>query len=226
MMISGENMAKTGGKQDVLIAYYRVSTEYQFKTQDTIPLQREACKKYAAKQGARIIAEYSEEEGVTGRSTDRPAYLAARDRLKNPDVDGLIVYEFDRWSRSKKASVLEIFEFQESKKKIYLARLGEIIDWTREGDDLIALVKAWIAENEADKIAGRLKMGRDRIKNGEGKKWGSWNEWKKKELTREDREKIEKMLKLGVPKTLIAEHFTISRQTLYNKINEWGIKYG
>lgn len=202
------------------ITYYRVSTEYQFKNRDTVKLQRDACKKFAKDKNIIIITEFEESEGITGKSEERPAYQAAKEALRNPEIDGLLVYDLDRWSRNKKASIITLLEFEEMRKEVYEARTGDIIDWTREGDDLISIVKSVIANREADKIKARLTMGRDRIKAGESKKWHKWNEWNIKTFTETDWEKIEKWLKLGVPIIDISDHFEVCRQTMYNKLKE------
>jgi DNA invertase Pin-like site-specific DNA recombinase len=204
-------------KIDRLIAYYRVSTEVQMK-KDTIENQKVACREYAAKHNAVIIEEYEEPEGITGSSNERVEYLKARERLTMPDVDGLIVYAFDRWSRNKKRSTIDMLDLEETKKKIYMAQTDEVIDWTREGDDLIMQIKSWLAAKEREKIRARLAQGRERVKKGQSPKrpGKGWNSWKNKEI---DMKEVERYLTMGVPKTFIAERLGVSRQTLYRKLD-------
>jgi DNA invertase Pin-like site-specific DNA recombinase len=76
-------------------------------------------------------------------------------------------------------------------------------------------IKSWLSQKEREKIRARLAAGRERKKKEVG-----WNTWKRKEFSREDWEKIDKMLKLGVPKTIIAEHMNVSRHTFYRRLKE------
>lgn len=204
---------------DRLIAYYRVSTDTQIKN-DTIDNQKVACEKFALKHGATIIESFAEPQGASGSKDDRPEYLKAKNRLSMPDVDGLIVFDMDRWSRSKRTSTIDMLDLEELHKKVYMARTEEITDWTREGDDLIMQVKAWVAAKEREKIRSRLKQGRDKVKAGLSTKrpGKGWNSWKSRDFTREEWEKIDRYLKIGVPKTMIADHLEVSRRTLYNKL--------
>lgn len=209
-------------KIDRLIAYYRVSTEVQMK-KDTIENQKIACREYAAKHNAIIIEEYEEQEGITGSSNERVEYLKARERLTTSDVDGLIIYAFDRWSRNKKRGTIDMLDLEETKKKIYMAQTDEIIDWTREGDDLIMQIKSWLAAKEREKIRARLAQGRAKVNSTKHDKHLGlkWNHWKNKPV---DMKEVERYLSMGVPKTFIAERLGISRQTLYRKIEDKKLK--
>jgi DNA invertase Pin-like site-specific DNA recombinase len=207
--------------KDQLIAYYRVSTDLRIKN-DTIENQRIACQEFARKKNADIIEEFVERSGISGSVDDRPEYQKAIDRLTCPDVDGLIVYALDRWSRKKRSSIITMLDLEELHKKVYMASTDEVVDWTREGDDLIMQIKSWLSQKEREKIRARLASGREKVKDGKGKKYPGhgWNYWKLKQFSREDWEKIDKMLKLGVPKTIIAEHMGVSRHTFYRRLRE------
>jgi DNA invertase Pin-like site-specific DNA recombinase len=201
--------------KDQLIAYYRVSTDTQIKN-DTIENQRSSCRAYAESHNAEIVQEYEEKKGVSGSADDRPEYRAALERLKSDtNVDGLIVYALDRWSRKKRTSIIDMLDLEELNKKVYMVQTDEVVDWKREGDDLIMQIKSWLSQKEREKIRARLAAGRERKKLST-----SWNSWKRKEFTREDWERVDKMLKLGVPKTIIAEHMEISRHTFYRRLKE------
>jgi DNA invertase Pin-like site-specific DNA recombinase len=208
--------------KDQLIAYYRVSTDTQTKN-DTIENQRRDCQAYARAHNAEIVQEYEEDKGISGSIDDRPAYKAALERLKtDPAIDGLIVYALDRWSRKKRTSIIDMLDLEELNKKVYMVQTDEVVDWKREGDDLIMQIKSWLAQKEREKIRARLQQGREKVKRGEGKKHPGkgWNSWKRKEFSREDWERIDKMLKLGVPKTIIADHMEVSRHTFYRRLKE------
>ncbi len=209
--------------RDQLIAYYRVSTDLQIKN-DTIENQRKACKDFAEKKKADIIEEFVESSGISGSVDDRPEYQKAINRLTDPDVDGLIVYALDRWSRKKRSSIITMLDLEELHKKVYMASTDEVVDWTREGDDLIMQIKSWLSQKEREKIRARLQQGRDRVKSGEAPKHlgKKWNHWKKKDFDRDTWDSIDKKLKYGVPLSIIANDLKVSRHTLYRRLKETG----
>lgn len=206
-----------------VIAYYRVSTEYQAKTLDTIPLQRTACRKYAEKAGLHIVQEFTEEDGLTGETEDRPSYQAAKKRIMDPDVGGLLVYEMDRWARGDRIAMNAVLDFRDNKKSLFCARKEEVFQWDNEMQDILAVIKAMFSHKENERIHSRFAMGRERIENGEHPKWKKWNEWKYKGNV--DKAQLVRDLKWGVPIQIIADRANVSRATIYNRIKEYGINY-
>jgi site-specific DNA recombinase len=180
-----------------VIAYYRVSTEHQAKVRDTIPLQRRACQEYAAKAGLNVLQEYMEDEGISGTDDRRPAYLEALQRLQDPSVAGLLVYDIDRWSRSKRTAVLSMLDLARDGKHLHLARTGKSFLWEQSMEQLFAIMQAYMAGDELEHIRDRLMMGRERVKREKG-----WNYWKKKPV---DMKRVRELKALGVPVTVIAE---------------------
>ena len=114
---------------------------------------------------------------------------------------------------------MDMLDLEELQKKIYLVQTDEIIDWSREGDDLIMQVKSWVAAKERDKIRDRLAAGRERVKRGENPKHRGkgWNSWKVKPI---DMREVERYRTMGVPITFIAERMGVHRDTLYKRMKK------
>ena len=84
---------------------YRVSTEqqvtYNDKKQADIPMQRMACRKFAAEHGWEIVFE-DQEDGISGhkiRAENRDKIQLIKQRAKKKQFDILLVFMFDRIGR-------------------------------------------------------------------------------------------------------------------------------
>ena len=89
-------------------ALYRVSTAKQVDhvacgntTKDDIPMQRMACRKFAAEHGWEIVFE-DQEDGISGhkiRAENRDKIQLIKQRAKKKQFDILLVFMFDRIGR-------------------------------------------------------------------------------------------------------------------------------
>ena len=91
---------------------YRVSTKGQVD-HDDIPMQKIDCRKFAQKQGWRVVKEVAE-KGVSGSkvsASKRDAIQQLKEEAANGEFDILLVYMFDRLGRieSETPFVLEWF---------------------------------------------------------------------------------------------------------------------
>lgn len=82
-----------------------------------------------------------------------------------------------------------MLDLEDLGKKVYLAQMEEVIDWSREGDNLIFQIKSWLSAKEREKIQARLTMGCERVKQNQG-----WNYWKKLDI---DMKEVERLIKMG-----------------------------
>jgi site-specific DNA recombinase len=89
------------------VIYLRVSSAGQVNTDYdpeglSIPAQRQACKRFAERQGAVVVREYVE-PGVSGGSLlKRPAFRRMIDEIgEQRDVDLVIVWSVSRWARNQ-----------------------------------------------------------------------------------------------------------------------------
>lgn len=83
-----------------MIGYLRVSTEEQASSGLGLEAQRDTITPYAEQHDWDVI--WYADEGISGKSLDRPQLQAALERLrpKKRDVAGLVVAKLDRLSRS------------------------------------------------------------------------------------------------------------------------------
>ena len=136
---------------------YRVSTVQQLH-EDDIPMQRQACREFAAARGWKIIKEFYE-KGISGfkiPTADRRVLQQIKKDAKQHEFDILLVFMFDRLGRRD----LETPFFVED-----LSMLGIEIWSAREGpqrfeshaDKLINYIRYWQASGESLKISERTK---------------------------------------------------------------------
>ena len=176
------------------IGYARVST-----TEQDTALQRDSLQ---AAECQRIY-----EESASGSSKERPELQKCLDHLRAGDT--LIVWRLDRLGRSLK-DLVEIITDLENK-EIGFKSLNESIDTTTAGGKLIFHIFAALSEFERSLIQERTKAGLIAAR-ARGRKGG-----RPKKLNEKDIQKAQTMLDdKSIPVTEIAEHFKISRSTLYN----------
>ncbi len=86
--------------------YARVSTEHQAKKEAPIAGQIEKMKEYAALKGYDIIYTFKD-EGISGRTDDRPAFQEMLSIASKPDkpFDAVLVWKFNRFARDRHDSM-------------------------------------------------------------------------------------------------------------------------
>tara|TARA_B110000046_G_scaffold186016_1_gene231418 strand:- start:5608 stop:6159 length:552 start_codon:yes stop_codon:yes gene_type:complete len=178
------------------IGYARVSTTEQNTTLQRDSLQAVECQ--------RIY-----EESASGSSKERPELQKCLDHLRAGDT--LIVWRLDRLGRSLK-DLIEIITDLENK-EIGFKSLNESIDTTTAGGKLIFHIFAALSEFERSLIQERTKAGLIAAR-ARGRKGG-----RPKKLSDKNIQKAKAMFDdKAIPVTEIAEHFKISRSTLYNAL--------
>lgn len=145
------------------IIYLRVSSAGQVNTAHdpegySIPGQREACQRYAATLGARVIREYVE-PGKSGTSLSRPALQQMLGELDELQPDYVIFYDLSRVARDDFDALWLLREIEGRGCK--LESTLERVDDTPAGKLLytvMAGVNAFRSRGDAEKV----KMGLDR----------------------------------------------------------------
>jgi len=136
--------------------YARVSTT----DQDT-DLQLVGLRRYAAARGWVIVGEFVD-RGVSGAAASRPAldqlWAAARRR----DVDGVVVWRFDRFSRSVSDLVRSLEEFRAL--GVAFVSIHEQIDTSSPTGRVVFAVVAAMAEFEREILRERVKAGLSRAR--------------------------------------------------------------
>jgi len=136
--------------------YARVSTA----DEDT-DLQLVELRRYAAARGWVIVADFVD-RGVSGAGTRRPAldqlWAAARRR----DVDGIVVWRFDRFSRSVSNLVRALEEFRGL--GVAFISIHEQIDTSSPTGRVVFAVVATMAEFEREILRERVRAGLSRAR--------------------------------------------------------------
>ncbi|MFZ5825297.1 MAG: recombinase family protein [Bacillota bacterium] len=148
--------------------YIRVSSEEQAEEGYSIPAQAKALRKYAQQQGWEVVAEFVE-EGVSGRTDDRPQFQAmvkaARQRPRPFDL--VLVHKMDRFARNRQHSVVY--------KALFRRELGiDVRSMTEQFEDspagrfheaIMEALAEFYSENLATEV---LKGQRERASTGRG----------------------------------------------------------
>jgi DNA invertase Pin-like site-specific DNA recombinase len=136
-----------------VIGYTRVSTDEQADSRLGLDAQREVISGYAAAHGWNV--EWYSDEGVSGKTLDRPELQAALAHLadRRSEVSGLVVAKLDRLSRSVAdfAGLLE--RAQRQHWSVVAIDLG--VDTSTSAGELVANVMASVARWERRVIGER-----------------------------------------------------------------------
>jgi len=139
------------------LGYIRVSTDKQADSGAGLQAQINFINAEAARRGGTVEI-ISEGEGRSGRKlSNRPALLAAFNRLNKGEAQGLIVSKLDRLSRSV-ADFLNVLEI--SRKGKWALVIGDLsIDTSSPMGEAMATVSATFAQLERARISERTREG-------------------------------------------------------------------
>lgn len=139
--------------------YTRVSTDAQGED-DKVSLseQERKAKAYIESKGWQYVHTY-EDNGYTGRNTNRPALQQMLADLKAKSVDVVIIWKLDRLSR-KQRDTLTIIEDVLLENDVDLVSLTETLDTTTPWGRAMIGVLSSFNQLESENIAMRTAMGR------------------------------------------------------------------
>jgi DNA invertase Pin-like site-specific DNA recombinase len=134
-----------------IAAYIRVSTDDQ-----KIDSQLDAIKNYCNFKGWGAPILFID-HGESGKKESRPQLDEMLKRIKDKEFSALIVFKFDRLSRStiQLIQLMELFKTFE----VNFISLGESIDTTTPAGKMIFGIFAVLAEFERENIVSRVKAG-------------------------------------------------------------------
>lgn len=155
-----------------LVAYLRVSTDDQADAYG-LDAQRQAVKSWAAANGHRIVATFTD-EGVSGtvEAVERPGLSSALALLRRPPrVDGLIVARLDRLARKMTIQEAVLSLVWRDSGEVVAADLGLVLRDDPEDPMRTAMrqMAGVFAELDRGALAKRMRDGR-RAKAATGKK--------------------------------------------------------
>lgn len=131
--------------------YARVSTFDQDADLQLVELRR-----YVAARGWEIAGEFAD-RGVSGAAASRPALDQLWAAVRRRDVDGVVVWRFDRFSRSIADLVTSLEEFRAL--GVAFVSIHEQIDTTSPTGRVVFAVVAAMAEFEREILRERVRAG-------------------------------------------------------------------
>ena len=141
---------------------YRVSTTKQVdhdeQNQADIPVQRKACREFAAKLGWTIVHE-EQENGVSGykvSANDRDKLQLLKERAEQGKFDILLVFMFDRLGRKSDETPFVVEWFVKHGIRVWSVNEGEQ-RFESHTDRLTNYIRYWQADGESQKTSIRTK---------------------------------------------------------------------
>jgi DNA invertase Pin-like site-specific DNA recombinase len=145
--------------------YIRVSTEEQAVEGYSISGQRERLKAFCVAQSWETIKFYVD-EGISGRSTERPALKKLMKDIEDGLIDVLLVYRLDRLTRSVR-DLHDILDFLE-KHNCQFRSATEVYDTSTAMGRMFITIVAAIAEWESANLGERVRLGQiEKARQGE-----------------------------------------------------------
>jgi DNA invertase Pin-like site-specific DNA recombinase len=180
--------------------YGRVSTQEQTAENQLGPLR-----KFCEARGWTVAAEFVD-EGISGAKTKRPALNRLMAVVRKREIDGVVVWKFDRFGRSTKHLVESLELFQEL--GITFVSMTEGIDTSTSTGKLMFGIISAFAQFERDLIRERTMAGLERARR-KGKRLG-----RPKKVY--DRSKVQRLHSQGkslreISKALGISHTTVRR---------------
>jgi DNA invertase Pin-like site-specific DNA recombinase len=136
--------------------YARVSTSDQDADLQLVELRR-----YVAARGWAIVEEFVD-QGVSGSLASRPALDRLRAAARRRDVDAVVVWRFDRFSRSITDLVASLEEFRTL--GVAFVSIHEQIDTGSPTGRVVFAVVAAMAEFEREILRERVRAGMARAR--------------------------------------------------------------
>ena len=141
-----------------VICLYRVSTVGQVD-HDDIPMQKLACREYAATHADWEIIDEISEKGVSGYKVStnaRDAIVEIKKRALLHQFDVLLVFMFDRIGRRDDETPFVVQWFVQQGIEVWSAREGEQ-RFDNHVDKLLNYIRFWQASGESEKTAIRVR---------------------------------------------------------------------
>lgn len=135
--------------------YCRVSTENQEREGTSLQTQLENCLNYCRDKGYDISYRFS--ETYSGLSLERPELDKLRELVRAEDIDVIVCYSLDRFTRDPGHGVIITQELE--KHHVALEAVTEDVDNSELGK-LISYIRGFASKLEAEKIRERTMRGK------------------------------------------------------------------
>lgn len=138
--------------------YTRVSTNEQANEGYSIEEQERMCKAAIVSKGWEYIGTFTD-PGISGRTMNRPGLQDMIAKIKNKEIDAVVIYKLDRLSR-KQRDTMTIIEDVFLKNDIILISLSETLDTSTPWGRAMIGVLSSFNQMESENIQMRTEMGR------------------------------------------------------------------
>lgn len=141
-----------------VVCLYRVSTVGQVD-HDDIPMQRIACRDYAATHPDWEIVDEISEKGVSGykvAANDRDAIVEIKKKAIKGEFDVLLVFMFDRLGRREDETPFVVQWFVQQGIEVWSTREGQQ-RFDTHVDKLLNYIRFWQASGESEKTSIRVR---------------------------------------------------------------------
>lgn len=141
------------------IVYVRVSTDEQAKHGYSIAAQLEKLEAYCISQGWELTEKYVD-EGYSAKDLHRPYFEKMMNKVKQGDVDILLVYRLDRLTRS----VMDLYKILKvlDDNNCMFKSATEVYDTTNAMGRLFITLVAAIAQWERENLGERVRLGMEK----------------------------------------------------------------
>ncbi len=147
-----------------VICLYRVSTIGQVD-HDDIPMQKLACREYAATHPDWEIVDEISEKGISGykiSTNERDAIVEIKKRAALHQFDVLLVFMFDRLGRREDETPFVVQWFVQQGIEVWSTREGEQ-RFDTHVDKLLNYIRFWQASGESEKTAIRVRTKHEQM---------------------------------------------------------------
>lgn len=180
--------------------YARTST----RDQQSIPMQIDAMRQYAAGRGWEIVDVIEEQEsGANNLRRGRAQILSLAKKRK---IDVVLVWKLNRWGRSTVDLLLTLDELQAF--RVSFVSICEQIDFTSPIGRMNAGILAVFAQFEREMLVENVKAGIDAYRKKKGK-------WGRSPIATGKKEKALTLKNQGKTPGEIAAELKISRASVY-----------
>ncbi len=137
---------------------YRVSTKKQISGEGDIPMQKQACEKFAESNGWIIVKEFLE-AGVSGfkvSAEDRDVLHDVKESALKKEFDILLVFMFDRLGRRDDETPFVVEWFAKQGIEVWSVKEGQQ-RFDSHVDKLMNYIRYWQAYGESEKTSERVR---------------------------------------------------------------------
>lgn len=208
--------------REKVFVYYRISTELQ-----NFEMQEKSIEKFVKAKNLEVIGEFKDEAMSGALGWERPAFKDMFDKIKA--VDGIVLYDWDRISREEEFAVQLMYFLKNKNKFVYESNTGMKLNFNQLQYRIQTFFKSVLASEERLKIKKRQKDGIEAYKENQGR-WGPKIKYGKSETgktySKDSFWRLYEQYRMArVSKSAIARILSISRTTLYQRLEEDPEKY-